>query len=44
MIGLAIIVVLTLACIIGPWLLPYDQLYIDLRARFAPPPQQLSLF
>ncbi len=28
---------LTLACIVGPWLLPYDSLQIDLRARFAPP-------
>ncbi|WP_062202621.1 ABC transporter permease [Aureimonas sp. AU12] len=36
-VGLAIIVVLTLACVVGPWLLPFDQLHIDLRARFAPP-------
>ncbi len=36
-IGLVIIVLLTTACIVGPWLLPYDQLYIDLRGRFAPP-------
>jgi peptide/nickel transport system permease protein len=35
--GLAMIVILTLACIFGPSLLPYDELYIDLRARFAPP-------
>ena len=28
---------LTLACVFGPYLLPYDSLYIDLRARFAPP-------
>lgn len=35
--GLAIIVLLTLASIVGPWLIPYDQLYIDLRARNAPP-------
>ncbi len=35
--GLVMISLLTLACIVGPWLLPYDMLYIDLRARFAPP-------
>lgn len=35
--GLVMISLLTLACIFGPWLLPYDMLYIDLRARFAPP-------
>lgn len=35
--GLVMIGLLTLACIVGPWLLPYDMLYIDLRARFAPP-------
>lgn len=35
--GLAIIVLLVLACVIGPYLLPFDDLYIDLRARFAPP-------
>jgi len=37
MIGLIMIVVLTLACVIGPYLLPFDELFIDLRARFAPP-------
>jgi peptide/nickel transport system permease protein len=36
-IGLVMITLLTLACIVGPYLLPYDSLYIDLRARFAPP-------
>jgi peptide/nickel transport system permease protein len=36
-IGVAMIVVLTLACLLGPSLLPYDELYIDLHARFAPP-------
>ncbi|GHC62453.1 ABC transporter permease [Limoniibacter endophyticus] len=36
-IGLVMITLLTLACVIGPYLLPYDSLYIDLRARFAPP-------
>jgi peptide/nickel transport system permease protein len=31
------IVVLTLLCVLGPYVLPYDSLYIDLRARFASP-------
>ncbi|MGJ5181225.1 ABC transporter permease [Bradyrhizobium oligotrophicum] len=35
--GLALIVLLVLACVIGPNLLPYTSLSIDLRARFAPP-------
>jgi peptide/nickel transport system permease protein len=37
LLGLAMITCLTLACILAPYLLPYDSLYIDLRARFAPP-------
>ncbi|WP_374644321.1 ABC transporter permease [Tabrizicola sp.] len=37
MVGVALIVGLTLACFVGPYLLPFDDLYIDLRARFAPP-------
>ncbi|OAN75749.1 peptide ABC transporter permease [Sulfitobacter sp. EhC04] len=37
LLGLCMISLLTLACVIGPYLLPYDSLYIDLRARFAPP-------
>lgn len=37
LIGTVMIVLLTLACVLGPHLLPYDLLYIDLRARFAPP-------
>ncbi|TPJ52341.1 ABC transporter permease [Mesorhizobium sp. B2-6-4] len=37
LLGLAMIVLLSLACVVGPHLLPYDSLYIDLRARFAPP-------
>ncbi|MCM2476806.1 ABC transporter permease [Rhizobium sp. CG5] len=35
--GIACVVMLVLVCVVGPYLLPYDQLYIDLRARFAPP-------
>jgi peptide/nickel transport system permease protein len=37
LLGLLMISLLTLACVIGPHLLPYDSLYIDLRARFSPP-------
>jgi peptide/nickel transport system permease protein len=37
MVGLTVIVLMTLACVVGPWLLPYDDLYIDIRKRFAPP-------
>lgn len=36
-VGLVMIAALTLACVLGPYLLPYDALYIDLRARFSPP-------
>lgn len=36
-VGLALVVLLTVACAFGPWLLPFDDLHIDLRARFAPP-------
>lgn len=37
MVGVVMIVGLTLACVIGPHMLPFDELFIDLRARFAPP-------
>jgi peptide/nickel transport system permease protein len=37
LIGIVMIAALTVACVAGPYLLPYDSLYIDLRARFAPP-------
>jgi peptide/nickel transport system permease protein len=37
MFGLATIIILVLACVIGPFLLPFDDLYIDLRGRFSPP-------
>ncbi len=37
LIGVIMVLSLTLACFIGPHLLPYDELHIDLRARFAPP-------
>ncbi|MEQ8655143.1 MAG: ABC transporter permease [Kiloniellales bacterium] len=35
--GTVMIVLLTLACVFGPPLLPFDELHIDLRARFSPP-------
>jgi peptide/nickel transport system permease protein len=35
--GLVTIVLMILACVFGPYLLPYNDLYIDLRARFSPP-------
>ncbi|MGO7042143.1 ABC transporter permease [Rhizobium acaciae] len=35
--GIGCVTLLVLLCAVGPYLLPYDQLYIDLRARFAPP-------
>lgn len=35
--GVIMISIMIFACVAGPYLLPYDQLYIDLRARFAPP-------
>jgi peptide/nickel transport system permease protein len=37
LLGLAMITLLVLACVIGPFALPYDSLHIDLRARFASP-------
>lgn len=37
LIGLFMVVGLTLACFVGPYLLPFDEFYIDVRARFAPP-------
>lgn len=35
--GTVAIIALTLACLIGPWLLPYSDKFIDIRARFALP-------
>lgn len=37
LIGIFMITALTLVCAVGPYFLPYDSLFIDLRARFAPP-------
>lgn len=35
--GVFVIILMVLACIFGPGLLPYNQLHIDLRHRFQPP-------
>lgn len=35
--GLTLIALLTLACYLGPHLLPHNELYIDLAHRFSPP-------
>jgi peptide/nickel transport system permease protein len=35
--GATAIVLMTLACIVGPMLLPYSDTFIDIRQRFAPP-------
>jgi peptide/nickel transport system permease protein len=37
LLGVAMISLLTLACVLGPYLLPHDALYINLRARFSAP-------
>lgn len=37
LLGTATMVLLVLACVIGPLLLPYGILTLDIRARFAPP-------
>ncbi|KGM31837.1 ABC transporter permease [Inquilinus limosus] len=44
MVGVACILLLMLACVAGPWLLPFDDLRIDMRARFAPPLTGWHLF
>lgn len=44
LVGIALILILTFACFVGPWLLPFDELYIDLRARFAPPGTGAHIF
>jgi peptide/nickel transport system permease protein len=38
MFGLVAVLGLVLAVAVGPWLIPFDQLHIDIRARFKPPP------
>jgi peptide/nickel transport system permease protein len=42
--GIAAIVLMVLASVVGPWLIPFDQLKIDIRHRFAPPPWDGHLF
>ncbi len=41
--GLAMLVLLTLNSALGPWLLPFDDLYIDIVHRFAPPFESVHL-
>jgi len=42
--GVAAIALLVLASIVGPSLIPFDSLKIDIRHRFAPPPSNGHLF
>lgn len=42
--GVAAILLLVIASIAGPWVIPFDQLHIDIRNRFAPPPSGGHLF
>ncbi len=42
--GLGVIILLVLASAIGPYLIPFDDLYIDIRRRFAPPFVSAHLF
>jgi peptide/nickel transport system permease protein len=44
MTGLIIIVLLVVASVFGPYLLPFDNLYIDIRHRFAGPLSGLHFF
>jgi len=37
LLGVVMIALLSFACFVGPYLLPFDSLQIDMRARFAPP-------
>jgi peptide/nickel transport system permease protein len=43
-IGMAMVLFLVLACAVGPYLLPYGHLYIDIRHRFADPFLSWHLF
>lgn len=42
--GVIMITIMIFACVVGPYLLPYDELFIDLRARFAPPMTGYHIF
>jgi peptide/nickel transport system permease protein len=44
MFGTVAILILVLATIVGPWLIPFDELHIDIRNRFAPPLTGWHLF
>jgi peptide/nickel transport system permease protein len=41
--GVAAILLLVLACVAGPWVIPFDDLAIDIRHRFAPPFQSAHI-
>lgn len=41
--GFAMLVLLSLNSALGPWLLPFDDLYIDIMHRFAPPFESIHL-
>ncbi len=43
-VGAVTIVLLVLVCAVGPWITPFDHLFIDIRARFTPPAQGAHLF
>jgi peptide/nickel transport system permease protein len=43
MFGAVTILLLTLACLLGPFLLPFDDTTIDIMNRFAPPPTGIHL-
>lgn len=43
-VGVLLIVLLVLACIVGPYMLPYDDLRIDIRGRFLQPFRSLHFF
>lgn len=43
MFGAVTILALTLACVVGPFLLPFDDTTIDIMNRFAPPPTGIHL-
>jgi peptide/nickel transport system permease protein len=44
MVGVACILLLVLASVAGPWVIPFDDLRIDMRNRFAPPLTGLHVF
>ncbi len=43
-VGAVTIVILVLACAFGPWITPFDHLFIDIRTRFTAPVQGPHIF